>query len=75
MNRGAGWGVLPDKRLERVLASPRAAGAADPRVLKRQIYKYMGGFMRMEKRQRGHSVSTNHHKVLCGSPGQAYCPS
>lgn len=28
------------------------AGAADPRVLKRQIYKYMGGFMRMEKTER-----------------------
>ena len=32
MNSGGGWGVLPDKGLEGVLASPRAAGTADPRV-------------------------------------------
>lgn len=43
--RGGVWGVLPEKGLEGVLVSPRAAGTADPRVLKRQIYKNMGGFM------------------------------
>lgn len=47
---GVWWGALTRKGLEGVLALPKAAGTAEPKFIKRKLYKYMCVFMHIEKR-------------------------